>query len=265
MQGSEQAAGMIHSQWIGVGHACARLANPVRVAAIASCRVGATLAPSRVQLDRWIRYHIALSQASTQSADVMLTPLNDAIVARLRCHPDRDANQLKSGLRFWDHGLRTAFIWLSDDEPVCIQWLLTADDESRVRTLADWAGMYTPLHAGCGQVENLYTFSTARRKGAATMFEYALFQRARDLGLQHLLTHVHEANAPARAWADRTGWRPVGHITRVHVDLPAARSRSVFIHDTVPVQPVVAAPQTEIAATPRWAAATRRAYPPSPQ
>src|SRR5947207_10158540 len=81
-----------------------------------------------------------------------------------------------------------------------------------------------------GQVENLYAFSTARRRGVATQFEYALYHEARRVGLRELVTHIHEANAAARGWAERTGWRPYGTITRYQLDVRALGAYAIFLH-----------------------------------
>ncbi|HEX7937396.1 MAG TPA: GNAT family N-acetyltransferase [Gemmatimonadaceae bacterium] len=235
---ASQHSPVVHDEWIWIGGAHVRVPPAVCRLALAMCGLASSAAPGRAQRERWVRYHVPLADTPEPPPDVQLEPLTDAIVARLRDHADRNANQLRSGLRFWDHGLRRAFIWMSGDDPLCVQWLLTARDTPLIRTLPDWAGMYLPQPDGCGQVENLYTFSTARRKGVATQFEHALFVRARQAGLRHLVTHVHEANAAARGWADRTGWTAIGHITRLRVDVPWLRSRSVFVHDCAAVSEV---------------------------
>lgn len=221
--------------WICVGHTPVRVSSTVCRVARSACRVAATLSHRRVDSDAWVRYQIRLSDAPAAPPDVHLTPLTEGMVDRLRGHADHEANQLRSGLRFWDHGLRHAYLWMAGDDPLCVQWLLTPDDEPRMRTLPVWSGMYPPLSPGCGQVENLYTFSGVRRKGVATQFEHALFQLARRAGLTYLTTHIHEGNAAARAWADRTGWEAFGSITRVHVDLPWMRTRSLCVHDVAPL------------------------------
>jgi len=92
--------------------------------------------------------------------------------------------------------------------------------------------MYPPLVANVGQVENLYAFSTARRKGVATQFEYALYHEARRAGLRELVTHIHEANAAARGWAERTGWRPYGAITRYQLDVQGLGAYAVYLHSS---------------------------------
>jgi len=119
---------------------------------------------------------------------------------------------------------------MDQEQPLCIQWLLTDTDRPRLRTLDEWAGMYPPLVANVGQVENLYAFSTARRRGVATQFEYALYHEARRVGLRELVTHIHEANAAARGWAERTGWRPYGTITRYQLDVRALGAYAIFLH-----------------------------------
>lgn len=228
---SGEKAPYSHTGWICVGHIPVRASATARSIALTMCGFAATVLRGRVERDVWVRYHIRLSDAPEEPSDVCLTPLTDEIVDRLRRHADHDANQLKSGLRFWDHGLRHAYLWMAGDEPLCVQWLLTTDDESRLRVLPHWSGMYPPLSPDCGQVENLYTFSGARRKGVATQFEHALFTLARRSGLKHLTTHIHEGNAAARGWAERTGWRAFGSITRTYLAVRGTDSHSVCVHD----------------------------------
>lgn len=200
--------------------------------ACATAGLGAVRAvlPRRLDASRWVRYRIDLTDALPPAPGVSLTAVTDEIIERLRRHPDCGENQLKSGLRFWELGLQRAYVWMGDDGPRCIQWLLTHADAPRLPGLGDWAGMYAPLSPDVGQVENLFAFSTARHKGVASRFEYALYREARGIGLRRLVTHIHEGNAAARAWADRTGWRRCGTITRYEMNLPGLRARSVYVH-----------------------------------
>ncbi len=203
----------------------------LRTSLLAALRLTRATLPRRVQVERWIRYRIDLTGALPPVApDVCLTRVTEELMDMLRHHPEQAKNRLRSGLRFWDQGLRRAYVWLSEEGPLCIQWLLTDADRGRLQRLGDWAGMYPPLPRDTGQVENLFAFASARNQGVASRFEYALYHEARRLGLKQLVTHIHEPNTSARAWADRTGWRRCGTITRYHVDLPGLRARSVFVH-----------------------------------
>jgi GNAT superfamily N-acetyltransferase len=203
-------------------------------------------------VERWIRYRIALSPGlmalspGMPDSTVRLQPVTSEIIDSLRRHPDHDANQLKSGFKFWALGLGQGYVWMDDAGPLCIQWLLSSADNPRLDELREWAGLYEPLPDGSGRVENLYAFSTARGKGIATRFEFALYAEAGRLGLKRLLTHIHEANDAAHAWAGRTGWRRYGTVTRYSFDVPGLRDRPVFRHEadpehtagSSPVQPV---------------------------
>ena len=205
--------------------------GPILKTSITSvCSAARVALPERVEVDRWVRYTIALGDTPASSPEVALQPVTDAIMADLRNHPDRNERQLRSGFRFWDRGLRRAFIWQLDGGPACVQWLLLPDDIRALHSLGEWSGMYAPLPERCGQVENLFAFSTARRKGVATQFEYALFAAARQMGLVGLVTHIHEQNVAARGWADRTGWREYGVIARYHADFPGLRGFNVCVH-----------------------------------
>src|SRR5256885_13055702 len=92
---------------------------------------------------------------------VRLTRVTDPIIGALRQRPDRAESNLKAGLRFWDEGLRRAYIWLGQDGPLCIQWLLLPEDNRQLRRLNRWAGVVSPLAPGIGQVDQLFPLSVA--------------------------------------------------------------------------------------------------------
>src|ERR1051326_1350613 len=192
---------------------------------------------SRVAVQRWIRYRIDLDGTPPQTAEVELTPLTEHIIARLKAHPDAALPDLRSGLEFWDAGLRDGYVWLADDQPLCMQWLLTERDNVALSQLPFWGNMYPPLSPGLGQVEKLWTFSGTRKKGVATLFEYALFEQARRRGIKTLLTHIGEGNVAARGWADKTGWEAFGTIDRYSFDLPRIRDMdsTICVHSVGPV------------------------------
>src|SRR5438034_5385290 len=217
--------------WVYVGRSGVQAGALLRTCVTASVRLARAVLPQRVLAQRWIRYRIDLTGPLPPVApDVRLTRVTDDLIDMLRHHPEQAENQLRSGLRFWERGLRRAYIWLGEDGPLCIQWLLTEADGRRLHRLGDWAGMYPPLPSRTGQVENLFAFASARTQGVASQFEYALYHEARRLGLAQLVTHIHEPNTAARAWADRTGWHRYGTITRYQMDLPGLRARCVYVH-----------------------------------
>jgi hypothetical protein len=187
-------------------------------------------APARVRCEAWIRYRRSVGHES-QSAEI-LTAFSDATIERLRQHPLRDRDQIRSGLRFWAHGLKTAFIWQEDHEPLCMQWLFLPEDHARVRQLPGWADLYPPLPPASGQAENIFTFPRGQRRhgGAATEFARAMFSQAERMGLSQLYTHIHQGNLGARRWAERTGWRPYGIIRRYHIDAPWLRNKHWCLH-----------------------------------
>src|ERR1043166_7019368 len=126
--------------WLCVGDFCTGAAPLLGGSVAAAFALARTALPRRVIVDRWIRYRISLDSARTGPTDARLTPVTDDLVQALRQHPESAANQLKSGLRFWDHGLTRAYVWLNGSEPICIQWLLTSADSPRLRPLAEVGG-----------------------------------------------------------------------------------------------------------------------------
>lgn len=186
----------------------------------------------RLTHQRWVRYWVDLEKVPPAPAHVRLQPVTEAMMAELRGHEDSAHNQLRSGFRFWDLGLRRAYLWASDGVPVCIQWLLLADDRDALRRLPQWAGMYPPLSADTGQVENLYRFSTAGlRRNVAVEYELAMYQEARRLGLRYLITHIHADNRAAQRFAQRAAWLAAGSIWRYTCELPGLRNRPFYVHE----------------------------------
>jgi hypothetical protein len=226
-----KSVGRALADWVFVGCTGVEAGALIRTCVAATLGLLRAVLPQRVQVQRWIRYRVDLTAPLPPvSPEVRLTRVTDGLMNVLRQHPECAENQLRSGVRFWDRGLRRAYVWMSDEGPLCIQWLLTEADGARVQHLGDWAGMYPPLPRHTGQVENLFAFTTVRHKGVASRFEYALYQEARQLGLEQLVTHIHEPNTAARAWADRTGWQACGTITRYQVDVPGLRARCLYVH-----------------------------------
>src|SRR5437588_338833 len=129
--------------------------------------------------------------------------------------------------------------WLSFGRACCrarapvrlaVTGLLRPEDYRQVRRLREWAGLYSPLQPGTGQVDNLFAFAAARLSSVAMDFEYALFDQARRAGLHALVMHIHESHRVARAWAEAAGWRGFGTITRHQPGWSGLFARSVYGH-----------------------------------
>ena len=220
-------------EWVCVGPHCWPAAPALLRSVAAVLRAFSALLPRRIRVRRWARYHVNLEQVPPPPA-IELTLLTADLLPVLERYAGEGADQFLSGMRFWRHGLQRAYVWLSDDGPRCMQWLLAPPDAPRLRTLDAWAGMYPPLRPRWGQVENLFTFPQARQKGIATQFEYALYAEARRTGMCELMTHIHEDNTAARGWADRTGWKQCGSIVRYEFDLPGLRESTICLHEASP-------------------------------
>ena len=235
-------------EWLCLGRVCCRARLPLRVGATAVLRLARAAFPRHVLRQRWIRYEIDLADTPPPPPHVRLTRVTDPIIGELRQRPDRAETNLKAGLRFWDEGLRRAYIWLGADGPLCIQWLLLPEDNRQMRRLSDWSGMYPPLPRGTGQVDHLFAFSAARLASVSTEFAYALYDEARRAGVQTLITHIHESHRVARTWAEGAGWRRYGTITRHHLGWPARRTLSVYVHrDEAPRRGEATAPVADLA------------------
>src|SRR5256885_12730516 len=97
------------TDWVYLGRSgVGALLRPSLLAALRLMR--ATL-PRRVQVQRWIRYRIDLTGALPPVApDVCLTRVTEELMDMLRHHPEQAKDRLRSGLRFWDRGLRRAYV-----------------------------------------------------------------------------------------------------------------------------------------------------------
>src|SRR5438045_2872456 len=116
--------------------------------------------------------------------EVLLTAGSAPMVGERRQRHDRAETDRKPGLRVWDEGLRRAYIWLGQDGPLCIRWLLLPEHNRQLRRLGDWAGMYPPLPRGMGQVDHLFAFSAARLASVTNDFAYALYDE--EIGRAHV-------------------------------------------------------------------------------
>jgi len=186
--------------------------------------------------ETWVRYQRRLDGADAAPAEVELSPLDDATIAALETHAWRDHPQIRTALRLWKQNLRSAFVWREHGEPLCMQWLFGEQDNARLRRLPSWAGMYPPIPAGCGQVENILVLPKGLRRpgGAATPFAHAMYAEAYARGIRRLITHIHEDNTAAHRWAARTGWSAYGTIRRYRFELPLLRGYCLYVHSSLP-------------------------------
>lgn len=226
-------------RWLCIGNRRWQLPAWLHLALSGLLAVLHRLFPARMRRDVWIRYRRGLPD-SPGSDGVILTPMSEDIVERLRHHPLRGRDQMRSGIRLWQQGLHNAFIWLEEREPLCMQWLFMPSDNERLQNLPEWSDLYLPLPQDAGHAENIFTFPRGlrRRGGAATEFALAVFGQARAAGLQRLYTHTHEHNLGARRWAERTGWEPYGAIRRYHLDLPLLRQLHWCLHSVETIPPL---------------------------
>ncbi len=77
-----------------------------------------------------------------------------------------------------------------------------------------YGGMMTVLDEG--QITNIATHESARRRGLATQVVRALIDEARSLGLTQITLEVRESNAAAIALYERHGFRVVGKRPRFY-------------------------------------------------
>src|SRR5207249_5474439 len=97
------------TNWVYLGRSGVAAGALLRTSLLAALRLMRATLPRRVQVQRWIRYRIDLTGALPPVApDVCLTRVTEELMDMLRHHPEQAKNRLRSGLRFWDRGLRRA-------------------------------------------------------------------------------------------------------------------------------------------------------------
>lgn len=225
---ARDAAATESTDWLCAGRTCWRGGAPV-AATWSNLLVALHGMSERVGTQCWVRYRIDLDRVPPAPDDVRLTHVDEALVGRLKGHPDCAQQAFASGLAFWSMGIRSGLVWLEDGEPLCFQYLLSNEDVAALRAHSPWAFMYPPLDSGTAQLEKLWTFSTARQKGIASRYALAMFAEARAAGYRRLITHIHEDNGAARSWAQKTGWREYGTIVRYQFDLPVIRRLNLSV------------------------------------
>jgi len=195
---------------------------------------------SRFMRESWIRYRAGLTDLPPKPADVRLKPVTSEFIDWLRgLHgTELDHKQIHSGIRFWDAGLRTAYVWFQEGEPLSMQWLLLPSQMAHFPELGQWSGMLPPVPDRCGVVENIYTFRAGRERkgGAASRLAMAVLHQARDRGLREVRTHVPQSNLPAHRWAKRTGFSPFGIIDRYGINLPGLPVKYLYHHQTCAIR-----------------------------
>lgn len=189
----------------------------------------------RISRQTWVRYRIQLSKLPERPEDVALEPVSDSFIQSLRAGEEKfRENQIRSAVRFWDGGLKSAYLWGEDGEPLCMQWLLHPSDCASLPNLDNWAGMFPPIPQECGVLDNIYSFVAARQRkpGAATKLAIAVMHEARRLGFQELRTHIAQENLPAHRWARRVGLTAYGIIDRYAIKLPWVPVTYLYHHQT---------------------------------
>lgn len=193
------------------------------------------LFPNRLLRQTLIRYRIELKinvNEANKPEPAALTPVTEEFIQELQSHPWRKQPQIQTALHLWNHGLRSGYVWIEDGKPLCMQWLFSHQDNSLLKSLPIWAGLYPPLQPDCGQVENILTFPAGLRRpgGAASAFSQSMHTMAVKRGIKRLTTHISESNGAARIWAQRTGWSPYGYVFRYQIDFPGLRQHQIYLH-----------------------------------
>jgi hypothetical protein len=189
----------------------------------------------RVWRQSWVRYRIALSDLGGEPEEVVLEPMSERFIESLR-HEKHNAedNRIRTAIRFWEGGLKNAYLWIEHGEPLCMQWLLHPRDCQSLPKLGNWSGMFPPIPKDCGVVDNIYSFVGPRQQkpGAATRLALAVMHEAKRSGLRELRTHIAQENLPAHRWARRIGLNAYGVIDRYSIKLPKVPVTYAYHHQS---------------------------------
>ncbi len=221
-----------HADWLCVGAHCWEAPGILLDLISGALDLVATLVGSRLDVQRWARYVIRPADIKLLNPVPRIVPLTDTMIEQLRVHPDREENQLKSALQWWDHGLRRAYIWMEPQGPIALQCVVTRADAPKLRTLPVWGAMYPLLPEGRGQVENLFAFRSAQGIGVGLRFLNGMCAVEREAGFREVVTHIAETNTAVRSMSERVGWRRYGTSTRYWFDVRGLRGVSVCVHRT---------------------------------
>jgi len=235
--GREAAMERQRTHWFATNRFYLRLPDRLLRALAALLGVVDRLLRGRLPHSTWVRYELDLTTLEhSPDPAVTLSLMDEHIADSLRTHPWHERAQLVTAIRLWDHGLRRAYVWLKDGQPLCMQWLFLREDAELLRRLPQWSGMYPPLAQATGQLENILVLPLGlrRREGSGVPFSYAMYDLARRRGLRRLITHIPEGNVAARRWAARTGWVAYGSIRRYHFNLRWLRNHFFYLHCSLP-------------------------------
>lgn len=230
--------------WLCAGRRYVAVPRSVAAFLCGALQLGRRLTRGRVVLERWLRYrmpvHHELARAALQrlaSSNLRVEAMSEQALAELTAlYPKVD--QVVSAASLWAQGFRRAYLARDPaGRPVAFLWTLCRDDNSRLRRLRNWAGMYPPIADGWVQVENVFCASRSLARGQLmTDLAYAAVA-ATDVHAAGILAHVGQGNRAVRRWIHSLGCQKYGEIVRGRIDLPALRYGYLYVHVVDPTEP----------------------------
>jgi hypothetical protein len=210
------------------------------------------LVRGRIAQDAWVRYGMWLHDELVRSVSRRLAdknpriePMSEAAVAEFAAlHPD--ARQVVTAKALWAHGLRRAYLARgADNRPLAFIWALSSEDNERLGSLPQWAGIYPPIPSGWIQLENAFSAGRSLGRGRL-MTDLACSACTRtNADAAGILAHVGEANRAMRRWIESLGCRMYGKIVRIRLEFPLLRRYPLYVHTVEPAAvPYAALPPT---------------------
>jgi RimJ/RimL family protein N-acetyltransferase len=105
-----------------------------------------------------------------------------------------------------ESGLKTCYVGVTEDGPVYMQFLVTADQNERLQGV--FGGLFPPLAADEALLEFAFTLQEHRARPVMPAVLLRLLEIARELGLQRVVTYVHVDNPSFMRFFMRLGFLP---------------------------------------------------------
>lgn len=121
--------------------------------------------------------------------------------------PEEERALRKSRSELAAEGVGRPFVAVTDDdEPCYVQWLLSPDDNERLR--AYFKGIFPRLDPDEALLEGAYTPAHYRGKGIMPAAMARIAEHGADLGARWIVTFVSEDNIPSLKGCHRAGFSP---------------------------------------------------------
>ena len=192
----------------------------------------------RVNISKWLllNYEITPADANIEEdLNVRLATEDDlTFLESVYNKQEAGSHVLAQDLMFWNKlGFRSLYVGCEGNEetPAVICYFMGASEKNLLNNMQD-ADMYSHIDKTTSQIEGIWAAPNKRGRNLAYRFGRILHSRAFYDGITSILLHIPvDATKIANFKStEKQGYRPVGWIFLVKIDLPFFRSlKNVFI------------------------------------